>query len=332
MNRHSELELLLEAARLYYEDSLTQQEVGEALGVSRPTVSRLLAQARQEGIVQIKVVDPLATHDEMEARLEEVFSLRKVLIVAGDGVPGDRLEGRLGLAAARYLHAVLEDGALVGIGWGRTLHAVAEALESAGSRAGSRSGRVGERQIGIQVFPLIGGLGQLSPSLQVNELARRLADAFGGTWRPLFAPAFVDDDVATQSLVQVPDVAEIIETWPRLDVALVGIGHFAMHRQSSMLFGNYLDEALLNELEQRGAVGDLCGRFLDGRGQQCLVEPGVIGISLKQLKTMNHVVGVAGGEKKARAILGVLRGGYLDVLVTDTTAARAMLQATENHG
>lgn len=319
MSTQEELQLLLRAARLYYEDDLTQQEVAEELGISRPTVSRLLAQARQEGIVQITVADPFATHEELEARLAEIFTLRRAVVVTGEGATGDRLGRRLGLAAARYLRSALNRGELVGVGWGRTLHAVAEALDS-------------EAQIGIEVFPLIGGLGQVSPSFQVNELARRLADAFGGTWHPLYVPAFVDDMSACQSLFQVPDVAAIIQTWPKLGILLVGIGHFAMHRQSSMLFANYMDEALLEKLEAEGAVGDLCGRFFDPQGQQCLVEPGVIGVSLEQLRALDHVVAVAAGADKAAAILGALRGGYLNVLVTDTTAAQAILEQFESDG
>jgi DNA-binding transcriptional regulator LsrR (DeoR family) len=319
MSTREELQLLLRAARLYYEDDLTQQEVAKELGVSRPTVSRLLAQARQEGIVQITVADPFASHEELESRLSEAFSLRQAVVVTGEGATEERLGRRLGRGAARYLRTTLNNGELVGVGWGRTLHAVAEALDV-------------ERQVGIQVFPLIGGLEQISSSFQVNELARRLADAFGGAWRPLYAPAFVADATARRALFQIPDVAAIIQSWPNLGMALTGIGHFAMHRQSSMLFANYMDGALLAELERQGAVGDLCGRFFDAQGRQCLDEPGVIGISLEQLKRLDCVVGVAGGQDKAAAILGALRGGYLNVLVTDTLAAQAILKAHESDG
>jgi deoxyribonucleoside regulator len=319
MSNAEELQLLLQVARLYYEDDLTQKEIAQELGVSRPTVSRLLAQARQEGIVQISVADPFAESEEPGLELARAYGLRQAIVISSEGVTEERLIRRLGVAAARYLRTSLREGELVGMGWGRTLHAVAEALEA-------------ERPLGIQVLPLIGGMGQVSSSLQVNELARRLAEAFDGTWSPLYAPAFVGDEVTHQSLCQVPDVAAIIQNWPLLETALVGIGHFAMHRKQSMLFGDYMQESLVQELAQRGAVGDLCGRFFDAQGQQCLVEPGVISISLGQLRALDHVVAVAGGEEKAAAILGALRGGYLDVLVTDTSAARALLAVQRTNG
>ena len=319
MTSHQELHLMLQAARLYYQDSLRQRDVAKELGVSRPTVSRLLAQARQEGIVQIAVVDPFATFEELEGRLVEAFHLRQAVVVAGEGASGDLLRRRLGLAAARYLHSALNNDDLVGIGWGRTLHAVVQKLDA-------------ERKVEIQVSPLLGGLGQLSPSFQVNDLARRLAEAFGGSWQPLYAPAFISDPSAYQALSQMADIESVMQSWSNLNIVLVGIGHFALQRQSSMLFADYMDDALLLELEQRGAAGDLCGRFFDVRGQQCLYEPGVIGIALEQLKTLDHVVGVAGGAEKVTAILGALRGGHLNVLVTDTVTAKGILEAQENDG
>lgn len=316
MSTRQELQLMLRAARLYYENDLTQQQVADELGVSRSTVSRLLTQARRERIVQIAINDPFARLEDLEARLVGTFNLRQAVVVAGEGLSGDLLRRRLGLAAAEYLQSILGDGNLVGIGWGRTLHAVTEALDT-GQRAA------------IKVLPLIGGLGQISPAFQVNDLARRLAEAFGGTWQPFYVPALVTNSTALEGLLQLPDVESVIRTWPKLDVALVGIGHFALHRQSSMLFASYMNDEMFEELERRGAVGDLCGRFFDVYGQECLSEPGVMGISLKQLKALDNVIGVAGGEGKVAAILGALRGGYPNVLVTDSVAAKAMLERHE---
>ena len=316
MSSGEELRLILQAARLYYEDNLTQQQVAQELGVSRPTVSRLLAQARQEGTVQITVVDPFATFEELETRLEKDFHLRQAVVVAGEGASGELLRRRLGLAAAEYLRSTLNNSEQVGIGWGRTLHAVVEALGA-------------ERRAEVQVFPLIGGVGQISPSFQVNDLARRLAESFGGTWQPFYVPAFVREPAAMEGLWRLTDVESVIQTWSKLDVALVGIGHFALHRQSSMLFADYMADDALQELERCGAVGDLCGRFFDIHGQQCFRESGVIGISLEQLRALDHVIGVAGGEEKVSAILGALRGECLNVLVTDTVTAEAVL---EKHG
>ena len=312
MSHREELNLILRAARLYYEDGLTQQQVARELGISRPKVSRLLGQAREEGIVQITIFDPFTEHSALEEELVAAFGLRQAVVTACAGVEVEALRRRIGFTAAGFLAHTLADGQQVGIGWGRTLHSVVTSLD------------VG-RKAKIQVIPLIGGMGQVAPSFQVNELARELAEAFGGTWQAFYAPAFVGERVARESLVRLDDVQLVLRTWPALDWALVGIGHFEFQRQSSMFFADYIDEPALQQLEVAGAVGDLCGRFFDQKGEPCGVEEGVVGISLEQLRALDGVIGVAGGEEKVPAILGALRGGYLNVLITDEATAQAVL-------
>jgi DNA-binding transcriptional regulator LsrR (DeoR family) len=313
MSNRQEWQLMLRAARPYYEDCLTQQQIADELGISRPTVSRLMTQARRDGIVQITIKDPFARSEDLETQLAKCFNLKRAVLVAGEGLCGELLR-RLGLATAEYLRHALSEGSKLGIGWGRTLHAVVEALDA-------------PQRMGIQVVPLIGGLGQISSSFQVNDLARRLAEAFGGTWQPFYVPAFVADPAASEALLRVADVESVLQAWPQVDAALVGIGHFASQQRSSMLFSSYIAADVLQKLEMCGAVGDLCGRFFDASGQQCFVERGVIGISLEQLQALDHVIGVAGGAEKVAAIVGALRGGYVDVLVTDTVTAQAVLDA-----
>jgi DNA-binding transcriptional regulator LsrR (DeoR family) len=307
---------MLRAARLYYEDSLTQQQISAELGVSRPTVSRLLTQARRESIVQITIADPFPGHEELQVQLVQSFALKHALLVAGEGLSGELLRRRLGIATAEYLQHTLSAGSRVGIGWGRTLGSVVEAFDA-------------RTRLGIQVVPLIGGLGQISSSFQVNELARRLAEAFGGSWQSFYVPAFVEDPAALDGLLRLPDVTAVIKAWANIDVALVGIGHFG-GAQSSMLFYSYIGDDALQRLEQCHAVGDICGQFFDTHGRQCFVERRVIGIPLELLKTLPQVIAVAGGLEKTAALLGALRGGYVDVLVTDSITARGVLELSHD--
>jgi DNA-binding transcriptional regulator LsrR (DeoR family) len=312
-----EWQLMMRAARLYYEDYLTQQQIATELDVSRPTVSRLLTQARREGIVQITIADPLTGHEELADELVRSFGLKQAVLVAGEGLSAELLRRRLGIASAELLQHRLNEGCQVGIGWGRTLGSVVEALDA-------------QERLGIHVVPLIGGLGQVSPSFQVNELARRLAEAFGGTWQSFYIPAFVEDPAALDGLLRLPDVEAVMKSWAHIDVALVGIGHFASQRQSSMLFYSYIGDNGLVGLEQCHAVGDICGQFFDTQGAQCFEERRVIGIPLERLRALQQVIAVAGGQEKVPAILGALRGGYVDILVTDSVSARGVLGLSRN--
>ncbi|MCX7840998.1 MAG: helix-turn-helix domain-containing protein, partial [Anaerolineae bacterium] len=121
MPRRDELAQMLQAARLYYEDNRTQAQIARALKTSRPTVSRLLQQARQEGIVQIRIVDPNSTHSALEEQLLAAFPLVEAIVVSVESDAVNVTRHRIGQAAARYLERTLQNGDRVGIGWGRTL-------------------------------------------------------------------------------------------------------------------------------------------------------------------------------------------------------------------
>jgi len=317
MTRHESRQAMLRAARLYYIDNLTQDEIARQISASRPTVSRLLQQARQEGIVEIRIIDPDATQVELEGRLVATFGLTEAVVITSETDAAEVARRRVGQAAAAYLERTLQNGDVVGIGWGRTLHEVVGALEP-------------RRQARISVVPLIGGLGQIAPMFQVHELARALGSAFGGTWRSLYAPALVDSAELEDSLRRSPDLEEIAALWNKLDVAVVGIGNVEAAAEVQMLFVDYLSPSTQVRLRESGAVGDICVRFFDGRGKPCVdAVPGVIGIELGQLRRTRRVVGVASGAGKAQAILGALRGKHVNTLVIDESAARGVLALHE---
>jgi DNA-binding transcriptional regulator LsrR (DeoR family) len=312
MRRREEVQVILQVARMYYQDDLSQQEIAQNLDLSRQKVSRLLKEARAQGIVQVRLSDPFATDPALHEQFQAAFSLRHLVLTPGEGLTVGALRQRLGVAAAEYLTQAIPDGALVGLGWGRTLHQVISALGN-------------ERQANVHTVPLIGGIGQLSPSFQVNDLARRLAEAFGGSWRALYLPAFTEDQQTWKALIGLEDMQHVARLWPQVHLAIVGIGQFELQRLASMFFANSLSQGSLAEIEAAGAVGDVCGRFFDIQGQPIVASGGVLGISLEQLRALDNVVGIAGGAEKAAAILGAIRGGYIRTLVTDTVTASAVL-------
>ncbi|MBX7213318.1 MAG: sugar-binding transcriptional regulator [Thermoflexales bacterium] len=320
MTRNDDQHLLLQTARMYYEDNRTQEQIARALSLSRPTISRLLQQAREDGIVEIRVIDPQATNRSLEKQLMATFALRDVVVVAVEDSPPDLARRRVGQAAARFLARTVQSGETVGLGWGRTLHEVALALEP-------------RRKARVTIVPLIGGVGQISPVFQVHELARHMAEAFGGTWRSFYAPAMLETEEAAAMLRRLPDLQQVMALWDHLDCAVVGIGNFALSTEIEMLFVNYLSEATQQRLVASHAVGDLCVRFFDVSGRPCPeAVPGVLGVSLDQLKATRRTIGVAGGAEKAEAILGALRGGFVNTLILDEPAARRVLALAAEGG
>ncbi len=321
MRRDPELSLMLQAARLYYEDNKTQDEVASTLGISRSKVSRLLTQARERGIVQITVVDPDSTHAQLEQALIETFGLTDVVVAAGIMQSGELQRKRIGQAAARYVETILEEGDRVGIGSGRTLYAMASSLLSR------------ERQIEVGVVPLIGGLDRVPACFQANELAKMVAEAMGGTWQFLYAPAILDSAEARQSLLSSHHVQEVINAWDTLTVALVGIGNVLSRTGVPTLFTNFLNEDAQMRLRDQGAVGGICALYYDAAGSPCPeLSDRVVGIGLGQLRRIRRLIAIAGGPDKTEAILAALRGRYVNTLITDEATAQAILDLVCEEG
>jgi deoxyribonucleoside regulator len=173
---------------------------------------------------------------------------------------------------------------------------------------------------------MVGAVGEGDPLIDGPDLARLLADAYGGRYRYLHAPLLVEDGRAGEALLGEPRIRETLQLARRADVALVGIGA-PIPEVYSLLRAGYLDREALAGLRAQGVVGDICARHYDAQGRVLDVElkGRIVGIELEGLHEVGQVIGVAGGEAKAAAILGALRGGHVNVLVTDDTTARKVL-------
>ncbi len=301
-------------ASLYHLEGKTQVEIAELLSVSRSKVLRALQEARAQGIVQITVVDPSETNTSLAAELEARLGLHKAIVVAGHPSDPAFTRERVGHAAATYLNETLPSDATIGLGWGRTLYSVTQALEANRSR-------------NVRVIPLLGGLGKIAPSFQVHDMARVMSEKLGGSWATFFVPALVDSPEAYASLLASTDVSEVTAAWRTLDIAVIGIGNVDLGQDVQMLFAEYLDDKAVGQLQTAGAVGDICMRFFDTNGDPVPgALPYLFSVELEQVEAIPRVIATACGASKAAAILGAARGGYFDVLVTDAAAAREVLR------
>ncbi|MCR4403346.1 MAG: sugar-binding transcriptional regulator [Firmicutes bacterium] len=305
--------VLHEIAHQYYELERTQEEIARSLGMSRSQVSRALKQARDAGIVLLKVIDPDVDYSDLARALKERFDLKDALVTGGIDSPR-LLAQSLGRAAASYLARSVKDGSVIGVSWGATLREVATTLDGAVSAS-----------LKVTVVPLLGGLGQVAADLQINELAARVAKSLGGVNLYLHAPSFVDTPAAKAAIMADSNIKRVVELWEHVDVALVGVGTF--RPPSTLLERGGFPDAELRELRRMGAVGDMCMRFFDVHGSplETPLNDRIIGVTLEELGRMKKVVAVAGGANKTEAILGALRSKVVDVIITDDAAARGVM-------
>lgn len=306
--------LLYRVAQAYYEEDLTQADVAKRFGISRIKVSRMLTRAREEGVVRIDVVPPQETHTALERELESIFGLDEAIVAeAGEGDYQDVLDS-IGRVAADYVVRVLEDGQTLGLTWGNSILATVSALPRAGLS-------------NVRAVQMLGGLGELEAEIHGAELVRRVSERLGCRPRNIHAPGIVSSKAVRDALAADPQVADTLELGRNADVALLGIGALGPH---SVLRGaqTVLTQADCRALVEQGVVGDIALRFFDADGKPVRTPftERTIGVGLEEMREIGKRVGVAGGAEKRDAMLAALRGGHLDVLVTDAETARDLVR------
>lgn len=316
MARVDELRLMAKVARMYYVQKLNQQEITKKLHLHQSTISRILKRARASNMVRISVTTPPGTFAELEDELISNFNLQDAVVV--DCAAGSEATVRdLGAALAYYVETTVKPRENIGISsWSRSLFAMVDALHP------------GDYCAGGKVVQILGGVGKADSQFQAIHLAQRLAANIGAVPVLLQSPAIVGSPEAQRVLSRDPAVQEASALFHRLDLAFVGIGSMEPSKLLSNS-GNFFSRRELGELCKQGAIGDICFRFYDEDGKpiKSPLLKRVIGIDLETLRSCNRVVGVAGGAQKVTAIRGALRGGFIDVLITDQNTARALTEA-----
>ncbi len=307
-------ETLARVASLYYEEKLTQTEIASRIHVSRSTVSRLLDEARQRGIVEVVIHYPWRRVFDLEEQLLERFALTRAIVLASHSLTYDQTLRGLGILAARHLEDSIGDGTLLGISWGTAVDSTVRALEPA-------------RGLSVTVVQMIGATDAEDSETDSPQVAQTLARKLGGQYRHLHAPLIVDDPDVRDSLLRQSSIRETLSLAAQADIALVGVGS-PNPSVSSLLRARYLSEAYLAALRAEGAVGDICARHYDIQGEPLDTELDhrVVGVDLDTLGQVDQGIGVSGGIAKAESILGALRGEHVDVVVTDEVAARAVVR------
>lgn len=307
------IRILLKVAQLYYQDNFTQQEIAENLRISRSKVSRVLQQAREQNIVQISIFSPSEDYTNLENKLEKKYGLKEVVIAFIPEINSQAAIRRgLGTAAARYLHRLIQDGDLIGFTWGGSLSALADSI-------------IPENKDNIQTVQLVGGLGEPDTDIHVIDIVKRAAIALNATMILIPAPGIVETIEAHKILLADKSIKQALDLAPKADIAFVGIG--APSTDSMIVQGGIMTEDEMTHLISIGVVGDIGLRFFDILGNPILsdVDNRIIGASLATFRKISHTVGVAGGVEKLKAILGAIRGKYINTLITDQNTAQQLL-------
>jgi deoxyribonucleoside regulator len=312
------LDLLADVAQMYHHEGKKQQEIAKIIGVTRSMVSRMLTEAYEKGVVTVQISRKVQYDDGLAEQLRVRFGLTEVTVIHIESSNyRKRLLPSLGKAGAETLTGYLVPGTRIGLTWGSSVATVINHLEV-------------EYPIAVKVVQLAGSLGAQNNAYNGQVLTQSLAAKLDGEGFFLNAPFLCPTSQVAESLIATPGLQEVIALGKEADVLLAGVGSLDPE-QSSMYRSGHLSLTELDYLAELGAVGDVCGRNFDIQGRPIATGygPRLVTIQTKDLMAVPIRIGVAGGPKKAKSILGALRGGYINVLVTDSATAKMVLDQSE---
>jgi deoxyribonucleoside regulator len=303
------------AAHLYYVDGLPQSKISRELGVSVPTVSRLIRRARDEGLVQFSIREPYASCLEFEKDLRSAYGLSEVLVVPTVSGPDPEASKKaVALEAARLVQRLTTAADVLGIAWGGTMYYLIQYLNPC-------------RRIPASFVTMHGSISCCGEELDVRNLVGRMAMAFGGRRYALEAAGLQDSAHEVALLADTDRERHVHNLYDRISISVCGVGSFHPNQDSLLANSTYLDSSAKAELLAAGAYGDLALRFFDADGAECktsLAER-TVAISLDQYRRIPRKVVAASGVQKAETVRALLRGGLADLLIIDHALAEAVL-------
>lgn len=299
--------LMFKIAYYYYFEEITQQGIADMLSISRIRVIKLLEKARQTGIIQFHLRKNPEFHVQYERELINKYGLKDVFVVPAPISP-DKTNTNLARAAALYINDRLKEQDLINIGYGDTSSHLLNNLATMAVKP-------------ISCVSLTGGVSYYLPDTRSN--------VFNANLHLIPAPLLASSLEMAQAIREEASVNEIFRMATLASLTVIGIG--GLHENSTIFKTGTLNKNDMLYLKMQGAVGDVLSHFIDKNGNLVSnpLEDRLIGISLDTLQTLKTVIGVAAGETKVEAIKAVLRGHYLNVLITDASTAEKLLEDSD---
>ena len=312
--------LIYKVCSLYYEDDMRQQEVSDYLGISRATVSRMLQKGKESGIVRVEVINPVQfSYNKLEKALERKYGLKEVIVVESSALDTKTESvSRMYERAALYLSQFFKDGDWIGVTMGHTLHNIV------------KTNRAFEKDKKLMFVPIVGGIGQITidkVDVQSNRIAQEFSRKFGGTYTQFLSPAVFSEQKAMEYFLKEKSISYIFDDFQKLDTLIMGIG-IPQRVESTLVRAGYITGENLEKFARDGMAGDIALHFFDEDGATekfRAFNDRVAGMPLEMMKKVRNRIGIAGGENRAEAIRGAIKGGFINMLITNIDAAEKLL-------
>lgn len=300
--------LMIKISWYYYIDNMTQQRISEFLGISRMRVVKLLEKARTTGIIQFKIREDSASRLQLEKKLANTYNLKDTFIVPS---PPDEISINENVArgAAMYINNRLGSNNFINMGYGDTQSRILNNLATMAEQP-------------ISVVSMTGGVSYYLPN--------NMSTIFNAKLYLIPSPLLVSSKEVVEAIRNEGSINEISRMLQLSSLSVIGIG--SMGENATIIKSGILSKNDLMYLQMKGAVGDILCHFIDKDGNlvETNIEERLITTPLSTLLNLNNVIGVAAGDDKVPAIKAVLKGGYIDILITDESTALQLLETEQD--
>jgi DNA-binding transcriptional regulator LsrR (DeoR family) len=306
--------MLIEIAKMYYEQGLSQKAIANQLGLSRPTLSRLVQKIRETGIVRIEI-RPQETKAieciELGKQVRSKLKLNEVLVIPQSHSQGYMLE-TMGKTSAEWLGKKIKKNMLLGFSGGRSVARITEYLYS--------------QPYSLEIVPLMGGLNSINNTIHADVIVWNISRKLGAESHIIHSPAILTTKNDAVNMKNNPVVSQVLSLFDKIDLAMVGIG--TMQTDTPLMRSNILTKEDISFLRTGCFIGEICGRFFNKKGKELTDQfaERTISITLKQLRKIPIVCAIASGAEKVEALSIAVKAGYVNALITDEETARILLE------
>lgn len=304
----TKIQQIVNIAELYYLHDMKQNDIAKKLGLARSTISTLLTQAKELGIVRIDVCDPYRLDAKYSINFKEKYGVNKCYAVHTSLKDSEDITDLIASRASEVFDGYLRDDITIGIAWGLGCYKFIQNYKE------------NKKFSNIEVVPMLGGIDLACYMHPQNEMIRQFADKLGGSPNYIYAPLWSESKAERDMYMKSSAMKKLIGKWKKIDIAILGIG-----------IDSYKNRIFMSDAVEYkhdiGLCGDLCGLFFDKDGDFPLNEYNdrTVGVDVELLRNIPEVIAIAGGDFKQKSILGALKTGIITTFITDSKTAKALL-------
>ncbi len=313
-----DFETMVQVAKMYYHKNMNQQDIAKEFGWSRSMISMLLSEAKECGIIEVKIYDPTVNDEDIAYRLRERFGLKECIVVPTSATAPALLTKIVAGQAALYAEKQMNSHSVLGVAWGTTCYEFMAAFPCE------------NRLADINVVPLIGGANRVGSEFQLNEMVRIFAEKVKGVPSFIYAPALAETMEDKMLYLKSMYMKEICAKWRMLDFAIISVGAPPEYYAGQAASDPFSLHQKYTEQPNR-PVGDIAARRITYSGEfvNADYDARLIGVQEDDLRRVKHVICVACGKHKVLSIIGMLRTNIVHSLITDSSTAKLVLEVLE---